>query len=94
MRRGALGVARELLPVATQARLTTKGVAGTTGLMGCCSRQKGTLTLVSLHNAQVFRLLLKTSVERDSNEFSLFLAGFAVWRSRMCLLKAKVSSCA
>ena len=38
-------------------------------------------TLVSLHNAQAFRLLLKTSVERDTNELNLFLAGIAVWLS-------------
>ena len=37
------------------------------------------LTLVFLQNAQVFRLLLKTSVERNVQEFKLFLVGFAVW---------------
>lgn len=39
------------------------------------------LTRVSLHSAQVFRLLLKTSVERSTNELKLFLAGFVVWPS-------------
>ena len=37
------------------------------------------LTRVSLHNVQVFRLLLKTSVERSTNELNLFLVGFAIW---------------
>ena len=36
----------------------------------------GNHTLVSLHNVQVFRLLLKTSVESSTNELFLFLAGF------------------
>ena len=38
-------------------------------------------TLLSLHNEQAVRLLLKTSVERDTNELNLFLAGIAVWLS-------------
>ena len=36
----------------------------------------GNHTLVSLHNVQVFCLLLKTSVESSTNELFLFLAGF------------------
>ena len=36
----------------------------------------GNHTLVFLHNVQVFRLLLKTSVESSTNELFLFLAGF------------------
>ena len=51
----------------------------------CCSRTEGHVTLVSLHNAQVFRLLLKTSVERNKHELNIFLAGFAVWLSLMKL---------
>ena len=43
------------------------------------------VTRVSLHNVQVFRLLLKTSVERKANELNLFLAGFALWQSRVRL---------
>lgn len=49
------------------------------------SRGGAVLTRVSLHNAQVFRLLLKTSVERNTNELNLFLAGFAVWLSLLHL---------
>lgn len=51
--------------------------------------QRAMLTLVSLHNAQVFRLLLKTSVERNKHELNLFLAGFALWLSLMKLWKVK-----
>ena len=47
--------------------------------------ERAVLTLVSLHNVQVFRLLLKTSVERNTHELNLFLAGFAVWQSLVCL---------
>ena len=47
--------------------------------------ERAVLTLVSLHNVQVFRLLLKTSVERSTHELNLFLAGFALWQSLVCL---------
>lgn len=36
------------------------------------------LTLVSLQSVQAFRLLLKTSVEGNVQEFSQFLVGFAI----------------
>jgi len=39
------------------------------------------LALVSLHYVQVFRLLLKTSVERNIHELNLFLSGSAIWQS-------------
>ena len=55
-------------------------LTGTTTLSAALDK-RAVLTLVSLHNAQVFRLLLKTSVERNTNEFNLFLAGFAIWLS-------------
>ena len=51
---------------------------------------KAILTLVSLHNAQVFRLLLKTSVERSAKELKLFLTGSAVWLSLVHLLEEKI----
>ena len=50
--------------------------------------QRTLLTLVSFHNAQVFRLLLKTSVERNTNELNLFLVGSAIWLSLVYLWKA------
>ena len=43
--------------------------------------ERAVITLVSPHNVQVFRLLLKTSVERNTHELNLFLAGSAVWQS-------------
>ena len=33
------------------------------------------LTLISLHHVQVFRLLLKTSVERNTHELNVFFDG-------------------
>lgn len=33
------------------------------------------------HNKQVFRLFLKTSVEKNAKELNPFLAGFAFWQS-------------
>lgn len=49
------------------------------------------LSRVSLHHAQVFRLLLKTSVERNTNELKLFLAGFAVFAEPCAFVKMKNS---
>ncbi len=62
-------------------RLTVRVVTGPTSLVGCSRGGAPLLTRVSLHNVQVFRLLLKTSVERNANELTLFLAGSAVWPS-------------
>lgn len=65
--------------------LTAKVVTGTTGVVRLLSEERAVLTLVSLHNVQVFRLLLKTSVERSTHELNLFLAGFALLQSLVCL---------
>ena len=46
-------------------------------------------TLVSLQHEQAFRLLLKTSVERNNNEFTLFLGGFAYRQSLHVLFESK-----
>ncbi len=46
-------------------------------------------TRVSLHSAQVFRLLLKTSVGRNAHELSLFLPGFALGLSLVSLWKTR-----
>ena len=54
----------------------------------CCFWVKEVLTHVSFHSAQVFRLLLKTSVERNNNELKLFLVGFAIWLSLWLLWKS------
>jgi len=58
-------------------RLTMRYRSGTTRLPSALGR-RAVLTLVSLQNAQVFRLLLKTSVERNTNELNLFLSGSSV----------------
>ena len=66
---------------------TVKLVARTIGVFGLLWRSKVVFTLVSLHNVQVFRLLLKTSVESNTKELDLFLAGLAVWLSPVQLCK-------
>ena len=67
-------------------RLTMRYRSGTTRLPSALGR-RAVLTLVSLHNAKVFRLLLKTSVERNTNELNLFLSGSAVRPSLVLLWK-------
>ena len=61
-------------------RSTMSAVAGTTPVLAAV-QGRAVLTQVSLHIAQVFRLLLKTSVERNTNELHLFLDGSAAWLS-------------
>ena len=68
----------------SQVRLTMR-VEGCATVGLAALEDRALLTRVSLHYVQVFRLLLKTSVERNTNELNLFLVGFAVWRSLMRL---------
>lgn len=56
-------------------RLTVRVAPGPTSLVGCSPGGAPLLTRVSLHNVQVFRLLLKTSVERNANELKLLFGG-------------------
>lgn len=44
-------------------------------------------TLVTLHKEQVFRILLKTLVEKNANDLNPLLAGFAFWQSPVSLSK-------
>ena len=67
-----------------QVRLTMRVEACATVALAALE-DRALLTRVSLHNVQVFRLLLKTSVERNTNEFKLFLVGFAVRPSPVSL---------
>ena len=55
--------------------------------------QEVRITRVSLHDGQAFRLLLKTSVERDVHEFCIFLEGLA-HRTRPAQLLKKTTWCA
>ena len=59
-----------------QVRFTMRVVAGRTPALAALE-ERAVLARVSLHDVQVFRLLLKTSVERTVYELKQFLAGSA-----------------
>lgn len=60
---------------------TVVQVTGAIGPTSSSRAEEVVLTLVSLQSVQAFRLLLKTSVEGNAQEFNQFLVGFAVWLS-------------